>query len=305
MKQGENPHFFYAETVSGHNFLQLQMSKVNLNFKEFFVDNHEYDLIGPAGSVKKIDYALPKEYKKFFSKQGFCPFCKEKLNKVYNNSKTGYFGADLFESIDIWECDCGYWDAFSSFSEEKDYIGKVDAKHWEKRYYSIIGNVEDRKKEKAVRQLISELKTDNSKVFKVAAKRFEEIAQYVFSAYFECEVEHVGKSHDGGVDLLIVKSEKPILVQAKRRTKSNAVENVSTVRDFLGAMYIKNNFNGIIVSTAKHFSRPAKKVIESLENENRLEYFELFDFKKFFSVMDSVNISRQRNWEFLTESWKK
>jgi len=281
------------------------MSKVNLNFKEFYVDNHEYDLKGLTGSVQKIDYALPKEYEKFFSKKGFCPFCNENLNKVYTNSKSATLGVDFYESIDIWECDCGYWDAFSSFSEEKDYIEEVDSKYWEKRYFSIVGNVEDRKKEKAVRQLISELKNDNSKVFKVAPKRFEEIAQYVFSAYFECEVEHVGKSHDGGVDLLIIKSEKPILVQAKRRTKSDSVESVSTVRDFLGAMYIKKNFNGIIVSTANHFSRPARKVIESLENENRLEYFELFDFKKFFSVMDSVNISRQRNWEFLTESWKK
>jgi len=103
---------------------------------------------------------------------------------------------------------------------------------------------------------------------------------------------------------LIINSDKPILVQVKRREKTSSVESVSTVRDFLGAMFIRNNYKGIDVSTAKSFSKPSEKVIEDLKNENRLEYFEMFDFSRFSSILKIVDLSRKKNWEFLVETWK-
>ena len=275
------------------------MAKVNLNYKEYILDQYEYDIKGSIKSPHKIDYVLPKDYSAFFSQRGFCPFCIIDSRKVYNKDKQATIGLDLFEAIDIWECDCGHWEAFYSFTEEHDLIDDIDSKHWEKRYVSLLGNVEDRKKEKAVKQLLNELKSNNTKVFDINPKQFEEIAQYVFSSYFQCEVEHVGQSHDGGIDLLIVNTDKPILVQVKRRTKSDKVEGVSTVRDLLGAMYIRDNYSGLIVSTAKSFSKPSEKVITNLKTENRLDYFELFDYDRFFGLLNSVNVSRKKNWEFL------
>ncbi|MBN2570484.1 MAG: restriction endonuclease [Ignavibacteriales bacterium] len=279
------------------------MSKVNLAFQKHYYLTHEFDLQGEMDDIKRINYTLPEDYKGFFRRKGHCPFCKESMNHVYQNSKSATIGVDLYQAIDIWECDCGYWDAFSQFIEEKDLIYSVDSKHWEKRICSVVSSLEDVRKEKAIKQLINVIQKDSSKAYSVKPKHFEEIAQFVFSAYFNCEVEHVGKSHDGGIDLLIVNSDKPILVQVKRRTKSDAVESISTIRDFLGAMYIKSNFNGIIVSTAKRFSKPSNKVIADLKSHNKLEYFELFDFNRFLSILNAVNLSRKKCWEFLVSDY--
>jgi restriction endonuclease Mrr len=277
---------------------------INLNYSEYLIDEYEYDLSGSVNNPTRIEYKLPEEYKSFYKKRGYCPFCHTAIQNVYKNQKSATLGADLFETIDIWECDCGFWEAFSSFTEEKDLITEIDSKNWQKLYYSKVASVEDSKKEKAVKQLVSEIKNNSARLYSIDPLKFEQIAQYVFSAFFKCEVEHVGKSHDGGVDLLIVNSDKPILVQVKRREKANSVESVSTVRDFLGAMYIKNNFNGIILSTAKSFSKPSQKVILDLKSQNRLESFELFDFSRFCSILNVVDLSRKNNWEFLYESWR-
>lgn len=217
------------------------MSKINLNYSKYLIDNYEYDLKGDVKTPIKKGYLLPNDYKVFFKEKGFCPFCKERMQPVYQNNKSDTIGVDLFESIDIWECDCGFWEAFSRFSEEKDLIYEVDSMHWEKLYYSIIASVEDLEKEKAVKQLVYEIRKDSKLLYKINPTRLEQIAQYVFSSHFNCEVEHIGQSHDGGVDLLIINSDKPILVQVKRREKASSVESVSTVRDFLGAMFIRNN----------------------------------------------------------------
>lgn len=285
-------------------FKKETMSKINLNYSKYLVDNYEYDLNGDVKTPNKKEYLLPHDYKVFFKEKGFCPFCNERMQIAYQNSKSDIIGVDLYESINIWECNCGFWEAFSRFSEERDLIDEVDSKHWEKLYYSIIASVEDLNKERAVKQLVSEIRKDATLLYKINPTRLEQIAQYVFSSHFNCEVEHVGQSHDGGVDLLIINSDKPILVQVKRREKASSVESVSTVRDFLGAMYIRNNYKGIIVSTAKSFSKPSEKVVDDLKNENRLEYFEMFDFSRFSSTLNLVDLSRKKNWEFLVETWK-
>ncbi|MBP7077631.1 MAG: restriction endonuclease [Bacteroidales bacterium] len=209
--------------------------------------------------------------------------------------------------------DCGYWELLNRYLivEEVNYEdtytnnwGFKDEFTTDVKIFTAIKNLEDRKKEKAIKQLINEIQNNKNKMYSINPQKLEILAQYVFSAYFNCEVEHVGKSHDGGIDLLVVNSDKPILVQVKRRSRNDVVESVSTIRDFLGAMYINNNYNGIVVSTAKRFSKDSKKIITSLLEENRLEYFEIFDFNRFVSILDVVNDTNKKNWIQYVESFK-
>jgi len=64
---------------------------------------------------------------------------------------------------------------------------------------------------------MNELVKKQSILYDVDPYKLEDIAQVVFSAYYNCEIKHVGKTGDGGKDLLIVQSDDPILVQVKRR----------------------------------------------------------------------------------------
>lgn len=74
--------------------------------------------------------------------------------------------------------------------------------------------------------------------------------QYVFSSFYECEGKHVGRSHDGGVDLIMINSDKPILILVKRRTNKNHTESVKSFKEFVGTLTHKMSSNGIYVSTA-------------------------------------------------------
>ena len=102
--------------------------------------------------------------------------------------------------------------------------------------------------------------------------KLEDIAQIVFSAYYDCEVKHVGKTGDGGKDLIIVQSDDPILVQVKRRTNSEHIELVKGIREFVGTMYIEGANKGIYLSTAKEFSKGCKETAADLINNRKFDY---------------------------------
>jgi len=99
----------------------------------------------------------------------------------------------------------------------------------------------------------------------------------VFKAnYRSAEVVHVGRPGDGGVDVVFVESGgREWLVQVKRREKPSAVEGFSTVQNLAGTLLIEGALNGIIVSTADHFSAAAWDAVRRLKRKRRT--IELYD----------------------------
>jgi restriction endonuclease Mrr len=101
------------------------------------------------------------------------------------------------------------------------------------------------------------------------------------------EVIHVGKTNDGGVDVILVAtSSERILVQVKRRTRPS-IESVSTVRNLLGAMIAHGTLDGIVVSTADHFSSYAQSFVEKLTKGKIAYKIELKDFGKLKEMISS------------------
>jgi hypothetical protein len=84
------------------------------------------------------------------------------------------------------------------------------------------------------------------------------IGDCLASEYEPCEVEHVGRSGDGGIDLkLITSSKETYLVQVKRRTDLDSTEGVDVVRSLNGVLFREGATKGIVVSSAKKFSEAA------------------------------------------------
>jgi hypothetical protein len=48
--------------------------------------------------------------------------------------------------------------------------------------------------------------------------------QSVFKDYFDCEVIHCGRSHDGGIDLILISADEPTVIQVKPRENPLVVE---------------------------------------------------------------------------------
>lgn len=86
----------------------------------------------------------------------------------------------------------------------------------------------------------------------------------VFKANYEnAQITHVGKPDDGGVDIKLVESNNnQWLIQVKRREKLNCAEGVCTIRNLLGTLVLEGQTQGIVVSTADHFTLRAQQAAQ-------------------------------------------
>ena len=92
---------------------------------------------------------------------------------------------------------------------------------------------------------------------------------------------------------------EPILVQVKRREKSNHVELVKGVREFVGTLFIEDKRKGIYISTAKSFSKGSKKIAKKLLDNRKLDYFELVDYDKLCYFIGDME--EKKHWSRLVE----
>ena len=132
---------------------------------------------------------------------------------------------------------CGWWEYSYKFKEEKDLINEVDDKIWHMLNYGILKEFKVSDKHIPIATVINELERNKSILYDINPYKLEDLVGQVFSSYYNCEVKHVGKTGDGGIDLIMINSDSPILVQVKRRTKSEHIELVSPIREFVGALF--------------------------------------------------------------------
>lgn len=279
------------------------MSKIILDYSDFYEDIYEYSREGNSGKVIEKKYKMPNDISRFFKKRGYCPFCKKDMPRVFSNTNHYTLSVDMWQLIDVWECDtCGWWEYSNNFSEEKDYGElRVSTKNWDGYKYGIVKKFNIKDKEIPISTLINELSKKKDILYDIDPYKLEDIAQVVFSSYYNCEVKHVGKSGDGGKDLIIIESDSPILVQVKRRSDPEHVELVKGVREFVGTMYIEDAKKGIYLSTAKDFSKGAKETADNLLNNRKLDKFDLINYKEFCNMLGVIKKDSYKPWMKLVE----
>jgi hypothetical protein len=199
-----------------------------------------------------------------------CPYCNQKLSQIHYSTYTILSSNN--ESFYIGLCKiCGYWAAEYDFSLE----GAREQTYSCQKYQSILKefNLED--KTIPIEILSSEIKKKPNEIYHINPYKMEELVQYVFSSYYNCEVHHCGRSSDGGIDLFVILSDQPTIVQVKRRSKNVKTEPINLIRELIGTLYINNCKNGIYVTTANNFSKQTYQMRNELLSDKRLDYFEL------------------------------
>lgn len=235
-------------------------------------------------------------YAKFFEKKGWCPFCLKDATMISNlaDSFTYDFGPRREIIERVWQCDCGWWqiDFHSHMEEPSNY------KDW---YESICSsqlkkfNIGD--KAIPIDVLRSYLHENEDKVYNIHDKKMEELVASVFREHFQCEVREVGKSHDGGIDLILIEANSPTIVQVKRRKSPNKTENVKEIRDLLGAMVLSQTKKSIFVTTADHFSPDAINSRNIAINNKSVESFELYDYRRFMDMLQLQATDPSQVWK--------
>lgn len=240
---------------------------------------------------KKSYIQKPIHPKRFFKNKSAmdgnrqsCIYCQQQMKKVFWEHADLTDGCEGYESNMVFECSkCGWWKC-EYFKEDEGYLWRWCYQN-HKIANAIVRQFDVSSNELPLDSLQREALKSEKVLYNISPRKMEELVKYCFESYYCCEVHHCGKSHDGGVDLLVVTSDDPILVQVKRRESPAKGESVSAVRDFLGAMFLRQSKSGVFVTTAAKFSREAQKVKETLLASQLVNYFDLIDIHSFISML--------------------
>lgn len=207
-----------------------------------------------------------------------CPCCQTNIIKQsyeYIRDMTG-------TQITYYACPaCGYWrrklDDSVSFSEY--VIPSIKEFNTQLETPSLI-------------HLTTEIKKKPSILYDIDPYKFEKYVGSVFKDLFECEVYHVGRSGDDGVDLIMVVKEEPMMIQVKRRSSPEAVEGVNVVKLLFASSFGQMASRGAIVTTANRFSRNAKEWSKTPALVDIGFECQLIDFN---SLMSMINVIADKN----------
>ena len=227
-----------------------------LDYSEFI-----YDRAGHAYMEEEYQSSTtdPKRPELFFTERGSCPFCRTHTSIVYERRLTEgdtdmSFGQH--EHTRVWSCkECGWWEIEAKSGWHSDISGGSERTAL---YHGSLQSFAADDVAAPVSALRRYVARRPEVLNTVHPRKLEELVRSVFRDFFQCEVHYVGGPRDGGVDLIVVQRDQPFVVQVKRRSHFGAAEAVSTVRQFLGAMLLKGQSSGTIVTTAHSFSEAAR-----------------------------------------------
>lgn len=266
----------------------------------FAYENYIQD--GAFADPTPASLSKPKIYQIFDrSNTSTCPFCKSSTSRAHENTlneNPDWLGGGHYHAKEYVSCcdKCGWWRIHTYKETDGDIEG----------ISTIIKNAVMRKYDLAsknipIKVLQKYLRSNYDDVIHIHDLQMEKLVQSVFSEHFTCEVEHIGKSHDGGIDLLLIQSDSPTVIQVKRRKKLSHVESVSGIRELLGAALLKESKNCIYVSTCSKFSSPANDTAQRAVELGIVESYELYDFSRFSDVLKLTACSHVELWRNFLE----
>jgi len=232
------------------------------------------------------------------SKVNHCPFCRSDISLEHERRPK----SDTRHKI--WLCGCGWWQheriydtrCYTNYAPGLDVIERsAELKH------AIVSSYDISSDKTPTETLRSYAQRNPDIIYNIHPVKMEKLVQSVFSDHYACEVIHCGRSHDGGVDLVIVNSDSPTLVQVKRRQDPKHTESVSSIREFLGAIMLNSSKHGIYVTTADHFSKMSQDAKHLALERNLVKQFELVDFRSFIEILNLNHIDSSSPWEEILE----
>ncbi|MCP4581532.1 MAG: restriction endonuclease [candidate division Zixibacteria bacterium] len=163
------------------------------------------------------------------------------INKFYVQSPAA-------DDDSIWYCTDQFQNAYEGI------IGRFSNKVWKDIMPNLAGELSE------FRKGLASLSP---------GKETELFVGQLLSQYMNCDVRHVGRSHDAGIDLIVIKGDEQAAVQVKWRKigRKRKSESVEQVREFIGAMLISGFKKGIFVTTDAAFSKDSQKSADKITRQ--------------------------------------
>src|ERR1051325_1200159 len=262
---------------------------------DLILDYSEY-LEARKGSTPHGDQ--PVQNVQLFDRVGWCPFCSAAAPQVADEKdewrpslidEHGVFGT-------AWQCPCGWWQTHC-------YDWRHDSGFYWDSYRvrnAVLRRYDPADSALPVATLRQTLLKRPDLLDKVGRYKTEELVANIFADHYNCEARNVGKSHDGGIDLILVVGDTITLVQVKHRDKESRnwrAEPVATVREFLGAFMLARGQYAILVSTARRFSRGGQAAATNALTLENVRQYDLIDGPE---LLRMLNLTRDR----ISEHWR-
>lgn len=195
------------------------------------------------GRALKVEKHLQRDLRSRLT-QPECPYCGEPLARpvatwVHETTATKV-------NIDVCSV-CGFW--------RREFDDSLHGRQWAIPYTRAF---QPEAHVPALRELAAQVRAAPDRLYTLSAKSFELFVGTVLGDLMDCEVKHVGGTNDGGVDLLVLDADPPLLVQVKRRTHFGSSEGVEVVKTMFASLYAAGQRRGMVVTTANRFTRGAK-----------------------------------------------
>ena len=198
--------------------------------------------------------------------------------------------------LTVHACSCGWWSSLNEMTRLEEYPEIGDNSFNEDPQFAILRSFSPSDVDAPLEALIRYLARHHSDLRHLNPTKLEHLVGAVFRDHCCCEVRHCGRTGDGGVDLFVLDSDSPLLVQVKRRSTSRA-EPVETVRHLLGAVLLMGHCRAAVVTTAPRFSSPAIKAAEQAVTKDLLREFALLDFGSFAEILRLVARNQEPPWK--------
>jgi len=196
----------------------------------------------------------------------------------------------------VYQCRrCGWW-----WEEELEeiYLGGGDRISKQRCRFGVLRRYDPDSLDVPITALRQALSKNPDVVHSIHPRKCEELVGAVLKDHMHCEVQHVGRTGDGGIDLILVTRDEPFIVQVKRRADPRAVEGVAIIRELIGAMILAGSSNGIFVTTAKSFSKSARSAakLAPVMTPN-IRTLQLIDYPSFVRLMSLTLVKLGEPWQ--------
>lgn len=229
----------------------------------------------------------------FADVHGKCKYCQSKLQTPINDVRNTGGGFDEIDQIHACY-NCGWWYARHS---EGVYLGEGDTLIRNRLNFAVLRKYEERSLDVPLASLRNALQKRSDILYKIHPTKLEQLVGDVLKDHFGCDVTHVGRSGDGGIDLYLIDGEQQWVVQVKQRQGTHAREGVQVIRELVGAMAISQQRRGIFVTTAAKFTRGARNTATKAAFVGAVERIDLIDMAKFIDILKLTSNKLHKPWE--------
>ena len=220
-----------------------------------------------------------------------CLYCHSELTASRQlKSRVDYFhrGGENQATATLLVCAaCGWWLYKYWYNVKHRSTGGKSSYNGSSNIYGVFEKYDVSSSDVPLHALRSYLGTHPTDMVLTNSVKFEQLIGDVFKDHWsDVEVVHVGKTADGGVDLMAVRNDViTCLVQVKRRTRLGGTEPVDTVRELNGVLLERGVPSGAVVTTAARFSKPAIKAAAGSAVSLARYNVQLFAFDDVVSLM--------------------